>query len=242
MIDRFSQAEHVNEVDTALLDADLFIKYKAPERAIKRLRTALEGNPRSIPVREKMREICISEKQKDEAARQCLALASLYIERDDFDSAYDRLLEAKQLDARINIAGGLEAIRRARRPDLRPTENSAPITYQSTNATLAGDLSAISVFDAIQVVENAKLTGTLTLIPDPAKLAHNGQVLFNEGRIVDAEAEGSKGAPGFRRIVEITRGSFEFQKSAKKFPTRIKALSNTNLILDTLSQLDEEKR
>src|SRR2546423_6834048 len=109
------ESEHVSEVDTALLDAELFLKYKAPERALKRLRTALEGNPRSIPLRERMREISTVQKQKDEAARQCLALASLYIERDDFDSAYERLLEAKQLDARINIASGLEAIRQARR-------------------------------------------------------------------------------------------------------------------------------
>lgn len=242
MADHFSQAEHITEVDTALLDAELFIKYKAPERAIKRLRTALEGNPRSIPVREKMREICIAEKQKDEGARQCLALASLYIERDDFDSAYDRLLEAKQLDARINIAGGLEAIRRARRPDLRPAENSTAASSHSPNTTLAGDLTAISVFDAIQVIENSKLTGSLMLIPDPTKPTQTGLVFFNEGRIVDAEAGGAEGEQGFRRVVEITKGTFEFQKSSKRFPSRIKALTNTNLILDTLSQLDEEKR
>jgi len=169
-------------------------------------------------------------------------LASLYIEREDFDNAYDRLLEAKQLDPRINIAGGLEAIRRARRPDLRPTESSTPEPSHSANATLAGDLSAISVFDAIQVIENAKLTGTLLLIPNPTKAAQTGHVFFNEGRIVDAEAAGANGEQGFRGIVEITKGSFEFQKSSQRFPSRIKALSNTNLILDTLSQLDEEKR
>lgn len=242
MTDHFSQSEHVSEIDTALLDAELFIKYKAPDRAIKRLRTALEGNPRSIPVREKLREICIAEKQKDEGARQCLALASLYIERDDFESAYDRLLEAKQLDARINIAGGLEAIRRARRPDLGPTENSTARSSHSPNTTLAGDLTAISVFDAIQVIENSKLSGTLLLIPDPTKPKQMGRVFFNEGRIVDAQAAGAEREQGFRRIVEITRGTFEFQKSSKRFPSRIKALSNTNLILDTLSQLDEEKR
>lgn len=242
MAEHFSQSEHVSEVDTALLDAELFIKYKAPDRAIKRLRTALEGNPRSIPVREKMREICIAEKQKDEGARQCLALASLYIERDDFESAYDRLLEAKQLDARINIAGGLEAVRRARRPDLRPTESATPTSSQPQNATLGGDLTAISVFDAIQVIENSKLTGTLLLVPDATKPTQTGLILFNEGRIVDAEAGGAEGEQGFRRVVEITRGTFEFQKSSKRFPSRIKAASNTNLILDTLSQLDEEKR
>jgi hypothetical protein len=238
MADRSSSSEHVTEVDTALLDAELFLKYKAPERAFKRLRTALEHNSRSIPLRERIREICILQKQPEEAARQCLALASLYVERDDFDNAYERLLEAKQLDQRINIATGLEAIRRARRPDLGPQAGAAQQPTTTRSATLAGDLSAINVFDAIQVIENAKLTGTLTLAND----TQNGQVFFNEGRIVDAESGGEKAAAGFRRIVEITSGSFELQKSAEIFPVRIEAASNTNLILDSLRQLDEEKR
>lgn len=232
------ETELANEVDSALLDAELFIKYKAPERAVKRLRTALESNPRSIPIRERTREICISEKQTDEAARQCLALASLYIERDDFDNAYDRLLEAKQLDARINIAGGLEAIRRARRPDLRPDANAPSHLRDAGYATLRGDLAAINVFDAIQVIENAKLTGSLNL----RNKKQNGRVCFNEGRIVDAESAGATGENGFRQIVEITTGTFEFQKSEREFPTRIQALSNTNLILDSLRHLDEEKQ
>ncbi len=238
-----SQSEHANEVDAALLDAELFIKYKAPERAIKRLRMALEGSPRSIQLRERLREICIVHKQTDEAARQCLALARLYIERDDFDDAYDRLLEAKQFDARINIASGLEAIRRARRPDLRPKAVSTTASMpRGPLVTLAGDLAAVNVFDAIQVIENAKLTGTLLLSPDSTNRSLSGRVLFTEGKIVDAEAAGATGEQGFRQIVEFTKGSFDFQKSAEKFPDRIKALSNTNLILDTLSQLDEEKR
>lgn len=233
-----SQSEHVSEVDNALLDAELFIKYQAPERAIKCLRTALEGNPRSIPLRERMREICIVQKQTDEAARQCLALARLYIERDEFDDAYDRLLEGKQLDARINIAGGLEAIRRARRPDLRPEAATAQASPAGPLVTLAGDLTAINVFDALQVIENAKLTGTLLLTND----MQSGRVLFNDGKIVDAEAAGATGEPGFRQIVEITSGAFEFHKSAGEFPVTIQALSNTNLILDTLRQLDEAKQ
>jgi hypothetical protein len=238
MTDRSSSSEHISEVDTALLDAELFLKYKAPERAFKRLRTALERNSRSIPLRERIREVCIAQKQMEEAARQCLALASLYVERDDFDNAYERLLVAKLLDKRINIAAGLEAIRRARRPDLGPQAGAAQQTTSARGATLAGDLAAISVFDAIQVLENAKLTGTLALLND----TQNGQVFFNEGRIVDAESGGEKAEPGFRRIVEITSGSFEFQKSAEGFPIHIVAASNTNLILDTLRQLDEQKK
>jgi hypothetical protein len=234
-----SQQEHVSEVDTALLDADLFIKYKSPERAVKRLRSALETNPRSIPLRERLREICILHKQKEEAARHALALAGLYIERDDFDAAYDRLLEAKQLDARINIATGLEAIRRARRPDLQsqPTAQSATAS-ERRYVTLAGDLGVINMFDAIQVIENAKLTGTLTL----SNPAQSGRVNFNDGKIVDAESGAATGEDGFRQIVEITSGSFEFQKTGSSFPVTINALTNTNLILDTLRKLDEEKQ
>jgi tetratricopeptide (TPR) repeat protein len=233
-----SKPEPVGEIETALLDAELFVKYGAPERAIKRLRTALERSPRSIPLRERLREVAATHRHLEESARQCLALASLYIERDDFDTAYDRLLEAKQLDPRINIAAGLEAIRRARRPDLRPTAEEDQHQTKIPHATLAGDLSAISVFDAIQVIENAKLTGMLTLLTH----AQSGQLMFNDGAIVDADCAGEKGEVGFRRIIEITSGSFEFQRSGGAFPATIQAASNTNLILDSLRHLDEAKQ
>ena len=232
-----SSAEHVSDIDAALLDAELFIKYNAPERAIARLRTALEMNSRSIKLRERLREICGTAKQVEEAARQCLALASLYIEREDFDTAHDRLLEAKNLDGRINIAGGLEAIRRARRPDLKPVPAPVEPNFERKHFTLAGDLTAISVFDAIQVIENARLNGVLTLT-DPKR---EGEVRFNDGRIVDAVCEGDVGDIGFQKVVEITSGTFEFQKTPEQFPTRIQSVSNTNLILDTLRMLDERK-
>jgi tetratricopeptide (TPR) repeat protein len=132
-----SQTEHVSDIEAALLDAELFMKYQAPDRAIKRLRMALEVNSRSIKLRERLREICAVHKQVEEAARQCLALASLYIEREDFEMAHDRLIEAKQFDERINIAGGLEAIRRARRPDLKPTP-APEAQFERKHFTLAG--------------------------------------------------------------------------------------------------------
>lgn len=232
-----SQSEHVSEVEAALLDAELFMRYQAPERAIKRLKSALELNSRSIKLRERLREVCAGQKLREETARQCLALASLYLEREDFDTAHDRLLEAKQLDERINIAGGLEAIRRARRPDLKPTPSAEPV-FERKHFTLAGDLSSISVFDAIQVIENARLNGVLTL----SGASHEGQVKFNDGRIVDAACKAETGDKAFQRVVEITNGTFEFQRTDDQFPIRIQALSNTNLILDTLRMLDEQKQ
>jgi hypothetical protein len=231
-------SEAPSEIDTALLDAELFVKYHAPERAIKRLRTALERAPRSIPLRERLREIAASHKHLDEAARQCLALASLYIEREDFEAAHDRLLEAKNLDPRINIAGGLEAIRRARRPDGLPTTPPVSSSTQIQKVTLAGNLADISIFDAIQVLENARITGTLLLESE----VRTAQLFFNEGQIVEANCGGVKAEKAFGQILDITSGSFEFQKSPQGFAVGIQSSSNTNLILDTLRRMDEEKQ
>jgi len=229
--------EAIGEVETALLDAELFIKYGSPDRALKRLRTALDRSPGSIPLRERMREVAAANKHPEEAARHCLALASLYIERDDFDAAHDRLLEAKQLDKRISIGTGLEAIRRARHPELQAKPAAAAPQGDKAGVTFAGDLATISVFDAIQAIENSRLTGALVL----GNNAQAGRVLFNDGRIVGAESGKLIAHEAFRQIVEVTGGTFEFQKAAHSFPVTIESASNTNLILDSLRQVDEEK-
>jgi hypothetical protein len=234
---RHPEKEPIGEVETALLDSELFIKYGSVERAMKRLKTALERSPRSIRLRERMREIAAAHKHPEEAARHCLALASLYIEREDLDSAHDRLLEAKTLDNRISIATGLEAIRRARHPELQTkTAPAADETHTPPAVSFAGDLSMISVFDAVQAIENSRLTGTLLLTND----AQTGRVFFNDGQIVGSESGQLTAHEAFRQIVEITAGMFDFKKSETGFPITIEAASNTNLILDSLRQVDEE--
>jgi len=226
--------EATGEVETALLDAELFIKYGSPDRALRRLRTALDRSPGSILLRERMREVAAANKHPEEAARHCLALASLYIERGDFDAAHDRLLEAKSLDKRISIGTGLEAIRRARHPEMHAA-TAAP-ERDKADVTFAGDLATISVFDAIQAIENSRLTGALVL----GNNAQAGRVLFNDGQIVGAESGKLIAHEAFRQIVDVTGGTFEFQKAAQSFPVTIESASNTNLILDSLRQVDEE--
>jgi hypothetical protein len=237
MDDALRGKDQEGDVETALLDAELFIKYQAPERALNRLRAALERSPRSIQLRERMREI-LQAKQPEEAARQCLALASLYIEREELQMAHDRLLEAKTVDPRISIAPGLDAIRRARRPNLQGNDSTASQrVIERPRSTLSGDLSVISIFDAVQVLENARLTGALSIVSD----TRAGRVHFNEGRIVGADSGESTGEEAFRKLVEVTTGTFDFEQSIKEFPIQINAAGNTNLILDSLRQLDEEK-
>jgi hypothetical protein len=235
-----SPQSHDEEVEAALLDVELFLKYKAPQRAVIRLKSAVEAQPRSLVLREKLREVAASNKQPEEAARQCLALANLYLTREDFETAHERLLEAKRFDPRISIATGLEAIRRARRPELHAaTANHVPAAGAQRRVTLAGDLNAVSIFDAVQVIENSRLTGSLQVNSDDESQTP-ARIFFNEGRIVGAESGDTTALEAFRLAVQITSGTFDFEKSPQEFPTTINAPSNTNLILDTLRQLDEE--
>ncbi len=223
-------------IESVLLDADLFIKYRSPEKAFKLLHESIERSPRSVSLREKMREICISQKNLTEAARQCLALVSLYIGREDFDLAYDRLQEAKLLDPRISVAPGLEAIRRARRPDFAANRDKSPQKVR-TDVVFAGDLAFVGIFDAVQVIENSRMTGLLVIKSDLLF----GNVSFNEGKIVDAEANENNGGRAFRDIIEVNSGTFEFTTSEHEFPVVINVTSNTNFLLDILTALDNER-
>lgn len=223
-------------VESVLLDADLFVKYRSPEKAFALLRESIERSPRSISLREKMREICVSQKNSNEAARQCLALVSLYIGREEFDLAYDRLQEAKLLDPRISVAPGLEAIRRARRPEFSATREKTPQKVR-TDVTFAGNLSYVGIFDAVQVIENSRMTGLLVIKSD----IHLANVSFNEGKIVDAECNGKNGVTAFREIIEISNGTFEFSTSDNEFKVVIAVSSNTNFLLDVLTELDNER-
>lgn len=223
-------------IESVLLDADLFVKYASPEKAFQLLKESIDRSPRSIPLREKMRDICVQQKNLNEAARQCLALVTLYINREEFDHAYDRLQEAKLLDPRISVAPGLDAIRRARRPDFATTRDRSPQKVR-TDTTFAGNLGYVGIFDAIQVIENAKMTGLLVLKSD----LHLGSVAFNEGQIVDAECNGRNGVKAFRDLVELNSGTFEFSISESEFPVVIQITSNTNFLLDVLTELDHER-
>jgi hypothetical protein len=223
-------------IESVLLDADLFVKYRSPEKAFALLNDSLERSPRSISLREKLRDISIRQKNLNEAAKQCLALVSLYIGREEFDLAYDRLQEAKLLDPRVSVAPGLEAIRRARRPEFAVTRDKTPQKVR-TDVTFAGNLAYVSIFDAVQVIESAKMTGLLVLKSD----MHLGNVSFNEGKIVDAECNGHNGVVAFREIIEISQGTFEFSTSDHEFPVVIVISSNTNFLLDCLTELDNER-
>ncbi len=227
------------DVEAALLDAELFLKYQATDKAVGRLQRAVAVNPRAILLHEKLRELMMWSKRPIEAARHCLVLATLYIERENFDDARERLLEAKQLDPRISVAPGLEAIRRGRYPQLVAQGQGGHYASPSPlpSGLLSGQLGSISIFDIIQLLENGRLTGKLAL----SSGATEGRIFFNDGDIVGSDVSGIQGEHAFRQLIQVLNGNFAFELSPEEFPLTIIAPSNTNLLLETLRVLDEER-
>ena len=72
-----------SDPESAVIDAELLVKYRMINRAIETLERAIDGAPRHIGLREKLREILIEAGRRDQAAQHCLALASLHISAGD---------------------------------------------------------------------------------------------------------------------------------------------------------------
>ena len=52
---------------------------------------------------------------------------------------------------------------------------------------------------------------------------------------------GTTASTAFREIIEINSGTFEFSTSEHEFPVVINVSSNTNFLLDVLTELDNER-
>lgn len=242
------------DAEGVILDAELLLKYRMFDRALATLEGALADLPRSIPLREKLCEICVDQGLKEKAIEHLLALSSLYLEGGKLDRANYVLMQAKRLNPQLSITARLNAIKEAENP--RPRQMmpqhpqpglvmpgyAAPIPMagmygRPSVKVISGDLSSVSLFDVVQVIENSRITGILGL-HSPQVV---GRIYFNSGQIADADTGNLRGIDAFRKFVDVNEGMFEVEKSAVEFKQNINAMSNTNLILDVLRELDEER-
>ena len=227
---------HGVDVEGAIIDADLLVKYRLVKRAIESLREAIKAAPRSIALREKLREIYIDNNSLNDAAQQCMDLATLYVETDKLDLASERLLEAKRLDPDVSITARLKEIESGGK-SAAPAQAS-PAAQSGAAKSISGDLADINIFDIVQILENSRMTGILAL----RSATFSGNIYFNEGHVVDAVVGQKVGMEAFSELVDLSDGQFEFEKSRTEFRQRIAVSSNTSLILDILREKDESRR
>ncbi|HKP85343.1 MAG TPA: DUF4388 domain-containing protein, partial [Blastocatellia bacterium] len=110
-----------------------------------------------------------------------------------------------------------------------------PAASQDRNMLL-GNFAIVSLFDVIQIIENNRQTGAL-VVTSPAA---NGEVHFNEGRIVGAKSGTLDGQDALITFLDVTEGVFEFHRSEREYECTIRATSNMGLMLDLLRVKDEE--
>lgn len=221
--------------ESAIIDAELLVKYRMLNRAVETLERAIDNAPRHIGLREKLREILIDSGRRDHAAQQCLALASLHISSGDLERANERLLEAKRLDPRVSVTGQLRDLRRT---DMPPERHPHPAAHSQPGArkVLMGQLADISLFDIIQILENSRLNGAMRIQSSAA----NGEIHLTDGRIVNAKCGAETGLAALGHLSGAVDGTFEFEKTDVEYEQAIQSTSNTALILDMLRAKDEE--
>jgi hypothetical protein len=118
-------------------------------------------------------------------------------------------------------------------PPPAPFLQSAPATVQYM---LQGNFAVVSLFDVIQIIENNKLTGALTI----ASPAGNGSTYFNCGLIVGAKIGQTVGQDALIMFLDTTEGVFQFNPSEVEYKPTIITSSNMSLMLDLLRIKDEE--
>jgi hypothetical protein len=114
--------------------------------------------------------------------------------------------------------------------------DQAESKMSTTPDLLLGNFAVVSMFDVIQIIENNRLGGALSVMSPAA----HGEIHFNDGKIVGAQTHLTAGIDALKSFLDVAEGSFQFKRSPTHYPCTINAASNMSLMLDLLRVKDEE--
>jgi predicted alpha/beta hydrolase family esterase len=223
-------------IEGALINAELFLKYRMPDRAIATLREALNHFPDNTDVRWQLIDIYIDHNQRQEAGEELVTLANIFVKKDQKDFCRLALLKLKEIyPSSKQVDSWLTSLDQQQRQQKRPETISGPKV--SPNSVLVGDLGCISLFDVIQAVEKNKITGIVHVDGQEVK----GQIYFNQGLVADVITSQLRGKPAFKQFAEVTDGFFYLDLSPIEFHSSIVTSSNAQLILEIFADIETEE-
>jgi hypothetical protein len=144
-------------------------------------------------------------------------------------------LRPDQLAALESLIEGKPLIPPPATPESYGKSDPEPVRW-NTPDMLLGNFAVVSMFDVIQIIENNRLSGGLGVISSSA----NGEIQFNDGQIVGAHSGSREGTEALKSFLDVTEGSFEFERSPTRYPATIHAPNNMSLMLGLLRVKDEE--
>lgn len=231
------------DIKEVLVDVDLLTKYRMFDRALALLETAIGVSPKSIELRERACSIAMEQGWRQKALsifcpfRACISrlenwsrqLGTAQRQTSQSTTVHHLTAQCSQKHSASTTTG---------QPASPPASLAASSYYAARGRVLlSGDLSYFSLFDIIQVIENSRITGFIS-IHSPGVV---GKLYFNDGLIADASTDMLRGIPALKKFAELTCGYFEVEKSPVEYKQNIQTTSNTSLILDILRELDEER-
>lgn len=98
----------VINADKAILDADSFRSLRLYDKAIETLQIAIELEPQSAPLREKLRDVLFDVGDRDAAIGEMMSIAQLYLELGEHEKAEEELYEI--LDAEPGHVAAVEML------------------------------------------------------------------------------------------------------------------------------------
>ena len=108
------------------------------------------------------------------------------------------------------------------------------------DAGVEGSLEQLPLVDVVQMLSTNRRTGRLVVERGgaPERAPARAEVLFQDGRVVDAAAEGAVGEKALVRLLATRSGQFAFAPGDVPGPARI-ARRTDELLLDALRRADE---
>jgi hypothetical protein len=111
-----------------------------------------------------------------------------------------------------------------------------PAAHPRSDVVMSGNLTILSVFDVINLIQSGRLTGRLAI----GAPTGTGNIYFNDGRIVDADDSTDRGMAALNGLLGATSGAFSFKRSQKPFEEKISSANNTALLLQMMVSRENE--
>lgn len=113
--------------------------------------------------------------------------------------------------------------------------SSATNLPSESPVVLSGSFAAVNLYDVIHMIDTSRLTGVLKVgVPGAS-----GEVYFNNGQIVGAKSSTLNGLEALRKFLSANQGMFAFKQSTELFECTIHSTSNTGLLLDLFTSVEE---
>jgi tetratricopeptide (TPR) repeat protein len=178
-----------NRVAEVIANADAFRKVKLFGKALTTLRIGLELDPRSVPIRERVRDVLIESGQTDQAIAEMVTLAAILLEEGDAQGAYDNLAwileaepdhpEAAALMHQLQVATGqiAEEPAQAEPEAYDPQPDELDVVHPLVHPTHGSHAHAATAFDELDepAVDDAPLPSFDHDLDDPLA-AHEAEV------------------------------------------------------------------